>query len=113
MPDDSCWYATSDLRKVSLYVPPGWQVPAQLELVDADGRPVSLRRISDGLWCGTAPGEKGAGCRSRDCHTRELGACQCGRHPGADRPRITPAPNPNPGRPAPLAPTSLASQMNL
>lgn len=113
MPDDSYWYATGDLRKVSITAPPGWQVPAQLELLDAAGQPVSLRRITAGLWCGTGPGEKAPGCRSLDCHTQVLGECQCGRHRPPNSPRITPAPNPAAGRPSPLAPSSLASQMNL
>ncbi len=110
MADDSYWYGSPRGARVSLYVPEGMQVPARLELVDDAGNPVTFARISAPLWCGTVTGvdAKGTrGCTSRDCHTRELGKCGCGRHqPSPGRPAVvlTPVPDASDGPPAPLRP---------
>lgn len=65
-----------------IYAPPELDAPETLELPSAHpGRkPVTFIRVSDRpLVCGAVYGVKGS-CTSAECHRRELGKCQCGRH---------------------------------
>ncbi|OOB90314.1 hypothetical protein [Rathayibacter sp. VKM Ac-2630] len=77
-------YALPDDQTVSLYLPPGIVPPSYIP-VQRLGQVEQALRISDrDLTCENAAGDKhGArGCTDTDCHRRELGKCQCGRHPG-------------------------------
>ncbi len=67
---------------VALYAPPTLLVPEQLVLGDRETREgVTFYRLSDrDLTCDPVAGVKGK-CGSFECHRRELGKCQCGRHP--------------------------------
>ena len=72
MADDAYWFGGPRGEKVAMYAPPGIVVPLQLDLVHVERGPISFRLLSAPLWC--------EGCKSRDCHTRRLGECQCGAH---------------------------------
>lgn len=80
--DTAYTYGESTGAQVALYVPPAFQVPEQLVLGDrATGDAVTFYRLSDrDLACDPVHGVKGK-CASFECHRRELGKCQCGRHP--------------------------------
>lgn len=67
---------------IALYVPAEFLVPEQIVLGDRETRDaVTFYRLSDRyLTCDPVGGVKGK-CGSFECHRRELGKCQCGRHP--------------------------------
>lgn len=75
-------YGESTGVRIALYAPPAFQVPEQVVLGDREtGDAVTFYRLSDrDLTCGVVHGVKGK-CMSFECHRRELGKCQCGRHP--------------------------------
>ncbi|PPH51223.1 hypothetical protein [Rathayibacter sp. AY1E1] len=77
-------YALPDDQTVSLYLPEGITPPPAIPVMRL-GQVEQAVRLSDrDLSCENAPGDRmGArGCTNADCHRRELGKCQCGRHEG-------------------------------
>lgn len=87
--DDRFTYSSGERVTLTVYVAPGYQPPDILAL-DKQGEDVVFYRLSDmSLECRpvqTMTNSHGvlvplAGeCGSFDCHRRELGKCQCGRH---------------------------------
>lgn len=71
--------ALKDIR-VTVWAPagvtPAASLPFTFEAAPAEAVLVDPRSLT----CGSAPGVNGQ-CDSAECHRRELGACQCGRHP--------------------------------
>ncbi len=98
MPDDSYWFGGPRGERLSMYVMPGTVVPVQLDLLDAERRPITYRLLSAPLWCD--------GCNSRECHTQRLGECLCNTHkPQGNRAAVVLSPaRPDPSRP----PTAIA-----
>jgi hypothetical protein len=80
--DTSYTFAESSGAQIAVYAPPAFQVPEHIVLGDREtGDAVTFYRLSDRpLTCDPVPGVKGR-CGSFECHRRELGKCQCGRHP--------------------------------
>jgi hypothetical protein len=80
--DTGYTYSESSGATIALYVPPEFLVPERIVLGDKETRDaVTFYRLSDrDLTCDPVPGVKGK-CGSFECHRRELGKCQCGRHP--------------------------------
>jgi len=77
-------YALGDDQTVSLYLPPDIVPPPSIPVLRLGVVEQALRVSDRDLTCENAAGDKhGArGCTNADCHRRELGKCQCGRHPG-------------------------------
>jgi len=80
--DQGHTYSSKGLVQANVYAPEGFTPPPTFTL-DWDGKPITFFRLSDEtLTCGTVYGIKGA-CTNFECHRRELGECQCGRHSGS------------------------------
>lgn len=74
-------YATPGDLTVTVYAPPGFDVPSTFQIREqSTGEIVNALRVSDrDMTCGKVAGVDGE-CTSHDCHRRVLGECQCGRH---------------------------------
>lgn len=68
-----------DIR-VTVWAPAG-VAPARTLLMTFEGLPADAVLLDPrALTCSPVAGVKGE-CGSAECHRRELGVCQCGRHP--------------------------------
>lgn len=69
-----------------IYAPPEYLAPERLVLGSAETRQsVTFYRLSDrSLDCEPVSNVKGR-CDRFECHRREPGKCQCGRHPDGTR----------------------------
>jgi hypothetical protein len=84
-------FATATTDRIMVYAPPGYEPPDTIVMSEF-GVPVTAHRLSDrSLECRDAPtyvDRHGnikpcpGHCTDENCHRRELGKCQCGRHPG-------------------------------
>lgn len=74
------YVAPSGLR-ASLYASPSLEVPDTLTLRTQAGDVVRFDRASDReLTCEPVHGTPGQ-CGAHECHRKQVGKCQCGRHP--------------------------------
>jgi hypothetical protein len=83
------WYASRHRHQVCIYLPEGSTAPLTFEVEHVDlGEPVPFYLLrAESLDCRETfvddvkgrPVSAGR-CKTYDCHRRELGKCQCGRH---------------------------------
>ena len=86
---DRFTYSTQQRNALVIYADKGFDPPDAITATH-DGRPVEFIRLSDmSLVCERADSRVNARgetvavtgeCGSFDCHRRQLGDCQCGRH---------------------------------
>lgn len=73
-------YCSQTWQKVDIYVPENFGPPDEITLVDPEGEDMLFFRLSDrALECDDVIGVTGH-CDNYECHRRELGQCDCGRH---------------------------------
>ncbi len=82
--DERFTYVTPDKTRVTVWAPPGVVPDAKLPFSIGKRKILAVRLDSRSLDCERVNGVTGE-CGSAECHRRELGKCQCGRHPAGTR----------------------------
>lgn len=87
---DRFTYSTQRRNQLMLYVDEGFEVPRSIFLEDSTGAEVEFILLdASSLVCDavietdpkSGKQKMGKPCGNFDCHRREFGRCQCGRHP--------------------------------